>query len=70
MVFDAALSKTLQKQLSWTGVHTNKPSFKTAYKAIVDGIHVAMKENFMDYTVSKGDAKIYSLLKNAAKSAK
>lgn len=58
--------RSLQKQLSWTGHRSSKPSFKFEYKTIIDGIHVAIKENFKDYTIAQGEAKLKRLLQNAA----
>lgn len=67
IIINTILDKSVQKQLSWSGMLTKKPSFKNQYKGIVDGIHVAMKETFKEYTIVNGEAKIHSMLKNAAK---
>lgn len=58
--------RSLQKQLSWSGFRSSKPSLKLLYKTIVDGIHVAMKENFKDYTIAHGEETVKRLLQNAA----
>ncbi|XP_037034391.1 uncharacterized protein LOC119073189 [Bradysia coprophila] len=68
-IFNTVMERSVQKQLSWTGLHSKKPSLKFKYKRIVDGIHVAMKEQFKDYTIVRGEAKMQSLLKNAAQSS-
>lgn len=67
IVLDAIMIRSVQKELSWSGKNTKKPSLKNKYKEIVNGIHMAMNERFTDYTIDKGEAKIHSLLKNAAK---
>ncbi|XP_037043418.1 uncharacterized protein LOC119079536 [Bradysia coprophila] len=67
IVLDAIMIRSVQKELSWTGKQSKKPSLKFKYKEIVDGVHMAMNEMFTDYTIAKGEAKIYSLLKNASK---
>lgn len=61
------MERTVQKQLSWTGRNTKKPSMKFVYKGIVDGIHVAMKQQFQEYTIVCGEARLQNILKNAAK---
>lgn len=61
------MNRSVQKQLSWSGQQTTKPSFKTQYKGVIDGIHLAMTQNFKDYTMVQGEAKIQTMLKNAAK---
>lgn len=61
------MDRPLQKQLSWTGQQTTKPSLKIKYKQIVDGIHIAMNENFKDYTIVQGETKIQAMLTNARK---
>lgn len=65
---DSIMIRSLQKQLSWTGQHTTKPSFKIQYKGIIDGIHLAMTEKFKDYTMVQGEAKIHNILRNAGSS--
>lgn len=64
---NAILDRSVQKQLSWSGYQDRKPSLKLKYKDIVDAIHVAMQENFMDYTVAQGEAKMKRMLENAAR---
>lgn len=59
------MERSLLKQLSWTGNKTTKPSFQKNYKSIIDGIHIAMKENYRDYTIVNGEAKIQNILRNA-----
>lgn len=62
------MDKSVQKQLTWTGIQTTRPSFKHKYREILNGIHIAMKDSFKDYTISQGEATIHKLLKNVAKS--
>lgn len=65
MVLNATIDRSVQRQLSWTGQGTKKPSLKFNYKAIVDGIHVAMKDNFQTYTIAQGEEKFKKLLQSA-----
>lgn len=64
---NAIMDRSVQKQVSWAGYQNRKPSLKIKYKNIVDGIHVAMQENFKDYTIVQGEFKMKSMLENAAK---
>lgn len=66
-IIDCTIVRSVQKQLSWAGYRTDKPSLKSDYKAIVDGIHIAMKDSFKDYTIALGEVKIKSILRNAAR---
>lgn len=61
------MARSVQKQLSLDGFRSKKPSMKSAYKGILDGIHIAMKDTFKDYTFALGEEKIKTLLRNAAK---
>lgn len=63
---DAIMTRSVQKQLSWSGKNTKKPSMKLNYKkGIIDGIHVAMNEQFKDYTIVSGEARMQRILQNA-----
>lgn len=67
ITLNALMVRSLQKQLSWTGIGTTKPSFPRKYKVILDCIHITMKERFKDYTIALGEAKMKNMLRNAAR---
>lgn len=62
LTFKSIMHRSVLKQLSWTGTRTTRPSLQTRYKCILDGIHVAMKESFKDYTIALGEATMKSLV--------
>ena len=64
-MLDNVVAKSVQKQLSWSGIRTKKPSFEKEYKAIVTAMHFALQSQFKDYNYSIFEAKVQALLQGS-----
>lgn len=59
---DIIMIKDVQKQLSWSGLRTNLPSFAKQYKAIVDAMNDALLQKYQDYNFDVLETKLKALL--------
>lgn len=62
---DILMVKTVQKQLSWSGIRTTKPSFELEYNQVVQVMQFALKEHHTDYDYETLQTKIKTLLQGA-----
>lgn len=59
------MDKAVQKELSWSGFRTSKPSFEKKFKKIVDAMNETLKEKYKDYNYDMLKKKVSTLLQNA-----
>lgn len=62
---DIVMDKNVQKQLSWSGLRTTKPSFELEYSRIVQAMKCALEAHYKDYDYHLFQNKIKTLLQGA-----
>lgn len=65
VILNRIMTPEVQKQLSWSGYRTTKPSFEKGYGKIVDAISQTLQEKFKDYNYEVLQKKVSTLLANA-----